>query len=186
MASIVVMALIAGGIWATNLTGSIFASDNTANTIEACANGQHLRIVDDSTTDCKKNETGVSWNEQGLKGDKGDQGIQGDKGDKGDKGSQGPAGGLSAVTTRSASFNFGAGATSSTGGGTSGGVNCDSGETPLGGGYSLSPNNAAQTFELNAIGPLPISGTATGWQVDFYNAAGSPAFTLTVYVRCAS
>ena len=63
--AIVVMALIAGGIGATYLTGALFASGDT---IEACADKQHLRIVDDSTTDCKNNEIGISWN----KGDQGD------------------------------------------------------------------------------------------------------------------
>ena len=63
MASVIaVIALIAGAVGGTFLTGSIFAGGST---IEACANGQHLRIVDNAG-ECKKNEDSVSWNEQGM------------------------------------------------------------------------------------------------------------------------
>ena len=67
---IVVMALVVGGLGTTHLTGSLFAGGDT---IEACANGQHLRIVDNSTTDCKQNEEGLSWNQQGIQGEQGPQ-----------------------------------------------------------------------------------------------------------------
>ena len=58
LAVIIVVALITGGIGATYLTGTLFASNDT---IEACASAKHTRIVDDSNTDCKENETGISW-----------------------------------------------------------------------------------------------------------------------------
>ena len=60
IAAIAVMALIAGGIGNSDLTSSLFASDNTGGLIEACSNGQHTRIVSDHEK-CKKNEDGISW-----------------------------------------------------------------------------------------------------------------------------
>lgn len=42
--------------------------------------------------DCKNNESLLSWNIQGLKGDKGDQGPKGNKGDNGLQGNIGPMG----------------------------------------------------------------------------------------------
>ena len=85
---LVVMLLISGGLAATYLTGALFAEGDT---IEACANSQHLRIVD-SSDDCKKNEESVSWNEQGMQGPAGADGEKGDPGEKGDTGDIGPQG----------------------------------------------------------------------------------------------
>lgn len=45
--------------------------------------------------DCKKNESLLSWNTEGVqgpKGDEGEQGLKGDKGDQGSMGERGPAG----------------------------------------------------------------------------------------------
>ena len=89
MRIIVVMAMIAGAIGDMYLTGTSFANGVT---IEACANGQHLRIVGDSNTDCKKNETGLSWNQQGSQGPSGPSGTNGSDGEVG---ATGPAGGVS-------------------------------------------------------------------------------------------
>ncbi|MDB4265054.1 hypothetical protein N9893_03210 [bacterium] len=69
-----------------------------ADLIYGCVKKQgELRIVSGSG-ECKRNETEISWNEQGPKGDKGDKGDtgtpgeQGLKGDTGDNGEQGEPG----------------------------------------------------------------------------------------------
>jgi hypothetical protein len=52
-----------------------------------------LRVIDASAGEaCKKNETAISWNQQGPKGDSGPIGPQGPKGDKGDAGASGAQG----------------------------------------------------------------------------------------------
>lgn len=86
------------------------ASVGTAATIVVCAkvgadgtSHGEVRFVA-AAADCKKQETAISWNQQGVKGETGPQGPKGDtgapgaKGDtgphgpKGDTGAQGPAG----------------------------------------------------------------------------------------------
>jgi hypothetical protein len=61
--------------------------------ITVCVNNAGgMRLKGGILGNCHKNETELSWNQQGLKGDtgakgeKGDQGIQGVQGEKGDKG----------------------------------------------------------------------------------------------------
>ena len=123
-AILIVVALIAGAIATTYVTGNLLASGTT---IEACANGQHMRIVD-SSDDCKKNEEGVSWNQQGIQGDpgaKGDTGDTGAKGDTGDTGAKGDTGdtgdtGAPGADGGSASFVYGPTGLSASFGGTQG------------------------------------------------------------------
>jgi hypothetical protein len=70
--------------------GVIPAGDGT---VQACYGNQngHLRAVP-STTECRPNETPLSWNQQGPKGDRGDQGPQGEPGAPGKDGAEGPQG----------------------------------------------------------------------------------------------
>lgn len=51
--------------------------------------GGELRLIDASTSTCKKSEELITWNQTGPQGPQGLQGIQGPKGDKGDTGPQG-------------------------------------------------------------------------------------------------
>ena len=86
----------------------IATAGGSTQVITACVklNGD-MRLASTADPSCKKNETLLQWNSQGLKGDPGaigpqgpagatgatgPQGPQGVKGAKGDKGAQGPAG----------------------------------------------------------------------------------------------
>jgi hypothetical protein len=88
--SIIVLIFSAAGVYAATTQSS-----NT-NTIYACqTKGDNLLRVVDANTACKNNETVLSWNVIGPKGDKGDTGAAGPKGDTGAvgaTGSQGPKG----------------------------------------------------------------------------------------------
>jgi hypothetical protein len=48
-----------------------------------------LRVIDDSTTQCKDGEMALTWNQTGPQGTKGDPGPQGPRGDQGAQGPQG-------------------------------------------------------------------------------------------------
>jgi hypothetical protein len=69
------------------------AAAEDPTTINACRDTRHglIRLVVDPD-DCKRNETRVSWNEQGLTGPSGAQGEQGPPGPRGDQGPVGPKG----------------------------------------------------------------------------------------------
>ncbi len=68
-------------------------AENETTVYYACVNNSSgsLTIVS-AGEECSKNETMISWNQAGLKGDRGEQGIPGVKGDTGDAGTQGPKG----------------------------------------------------------------------------------------------
>lgn len=69
------------------------AHAQTGGAIYACYNDSSGKLhVVQSPSDCKSNETLLSFNLQGPKGDKGDPGPQGPKGDKGDVGPAGSQG----------------------------------------------------------------------------------------------
>ena len=74
----------------------VTANQSSAQTIHGCikkSNGG-LRVVSDSSQ-CKKTETPLSWNQGGSlgpKGDKGDPGATGPRGPQGEVGPQGPQG----------------------------------------------------------------------------------------------
>ena len=118
LAGLVLGATLAGGVaWATipSANGTIHGCYKTGVGGVDDPNKGQLRVVD-SASDCKNNETAISWNEKGVpgavgatgpagpagaKGDtgpagpqglKGDQGPTGPEGLKGDQGPQGPAG----------------------------------------------------------------------------------------------
>jgi hypothetical protein len=82
------MALVCAGIAYSSSSRSA-----TTTTLTACVkqgNGG-MRLVG-AATDCKNDESAVTWNVQGPKGDPGPQGPQGPPGDKGDKGDPGTPG----------------------------------------------------------------------------------------------
>lgn len=54
--------------------------------------GGTLRVIDRSVTNCTKDETLISWNQQGPQGPMGPQGLQGEQGPAGPTGPQGPEG----------------------------------------------------------------------------------------------
>src|SRR3989344_6196884 len=76
-------------------------SQAIGDTINVCVKKSGLiYVIGDGfrRSDCKNNDTLLSWNTQGPKGDPGPQGLQGEigpmgtNGDKGDTGEQGPIG----------------------------------------------------------------------------------------------
>jgi hypothetical protein len=79
----------AGGSWAT----VALTSSAATTTIQACQHKETgaLRVVR-APGDCRKNETPLSWNVQGPKGDPGPAGPAGAKGAPGAAGPAGPAG----------------------------------------------------------------------------------------------
>ena len=83
--SLVVAVGVAGVSWA-------FALDNGSGEIHSCLNpaGQ-IRIVD-STDECKRQETPLTWNTEGPPGPAGAQGPAGSTGPEGAQGEQGPEG----------------------------------------------------------------------------------------------
>jgi hypothetical protein len=87
-AGIVVVALmLAGGVaWAS--------IPDPGGVIHGCygKSGGNLRVIDNSVTNCAKNETSLNWNMKGPTGPAGPQGLQGAKGDPGSPGPAGPQG----------------------------------------------------------------------------------------------
>lgn len=85
VAGIAVGAITAGGI-------AYAATPAAEGTVNACyAKQGDLRIVEEGEA-CKSNETAISWNQKGEKGDPGEPGAKGDPGEDGADGQQGPAG----------------------------------------------------------------------------------------------
>jgi hypothetical protein len=73
--SVLAVALTLGFIMVTQAAEDI-------RQITVCVNNVGgLRLKGGILGDCKKNETELSWNKQGLKGDKGDKGDQGLQGE---------------------------------------------------------------------------------------------------------
>ena len=99
------------GAGAVIASGAIPATDGTIN---ACYSRQGFLRAVDAAADCRRNETFVSWNQKGLKGDTGAQGDAGPKGEKGDTGAQGQPGTAGALGAKGDTGPAGpAGATSS-------------------------------------------------------------------------
>lgn len=83
---------VSGGV--AYATGAIPSSNGTIN---GCYNQQNgsLRVIDPASDTCQKQETAISWNQVGPKGDPGPQGPAGPAGPvgpKGDTGAVGPVG----------------------------------------------------------------------------------------------
>jgi type VI secretion system secreted protein Hcp len=94
-AMVAVPTVAALGAGAAFAVGAIPSGDGT---ITGCYDKKgNLRVVDTSA-DCAKSETALTWNQKGVPGTPGTNGTngtngdKGDKGDEGDVGAQGPAG----------------------------------------------------------------------------------------------
>lgn len=147
--------------------------------------GGQLRIVDANAT-CRRNETPLDWNIQGVKGDpgmpgaKGDTGPQGPKGDKGDPGAQGPQGatgaagapGLAGLEQIQQDVPL-----PCTGCATSLGVRCPSGKTAISGGYY-------NPYRLEILGSAPAG--AGGWQIFYLSTSSAAGQFITVFATCAN
>jgi hypothetical protein len=90
--AVVVTAVLAGAAGISYATGALAPSTATS-VIQACQNGGNgnLRVVEDSS-DCKKNETAISWNVVGTAGSRGPTGATGLGGPVGPAGANGVAG----------------------------------------------------------------------------------------------
>ena len=89
---VLVVAVLAGSVAVAYATSS--SSSVTTSVLQACANSSNgsLRLVANNATDCRGNETAVSWNVVGPQGAPGPQGPAGATGAKGDTGAPGPQG----------------------------------------------------------------------------------------------
>jgi len=67
---------------------------DSTGTIHGCylRSGGAVRVIDDSTTNCKTNEMSLDWNRQGVQGPPGPPGEQGQQGQQGQPGPPGPPG----------------------------------------------------------------------------------------------
>src|SRR5947208_938170 len=77
------------------LTGVAYATiPDSGGVIHACylKSGGSRRVIDAGVTNCKSNETGISWNQTGPQGPAGPAGPAGPQGPKGDTGATGPQG----------------------------------------------------------------------------------------------
>lgn len=76
--------------------------------IYACykKSGGSLRVIDRDVTNCSKDETLISWNQQGPPGPQGPQGPQGEPGPVGPQGPQGPQGPAGPAGASAATFAF--------------------------------------------------------------------------------
>lgn len=159
-----------------------------------------LRLIDVEATPaqtCRTNETQVSWNQQGPKGEQGIQGIQGVQGDqgipgvkgdqgvKGDTGPQGPKGDTGAPGPNTLGRKHVVGETKAFAPGgqfTTVVASCPAGEIATGGGFNAGSTVSGDPgFTVQASGP----GDGESWR--FAGSRTGPDSvnkTVTVWVIC--
>jgi hypothetical protein len=190
---VAVLLLAVGAGWA--------AAADKSNTLQGCSKKSNgaLRLANK----CKKSERRVSWDiagPAGPPGSNGSNGAPGPVGPPGDTGAPGPKGdtgatGIASVVTRTTSFTFPAN-NGATGQVLDGHAVCNSGESALGGGWSMDPNTSVGTQPNTVIlqnrpaladGNAPANGgTSLGWYVQAMRNSDLIATTVTVYVLCGS
>jgi collagen triple helix repeat protein len=122
----------------------------------------------------------------GPKGDKGDTGPRGPQGDagpagaKGDPGDQGPKGDPGVTGTHVVA----ATTTIANGAGKHNSVNCDAGETAIGGGGHIGTNNRAGTLISRNEPVIDANGKPVGWVIIAGNLSGDEQ-ELVTYAICA-
>jgi hypothetical protein len=86
MAACIAAVVVGSGVALATVTGG--------GSVDTCYTkaGGTLRVIDPSTTQCRRNETGLAWTQTPAQGPKGDAGSAGPKGDAGPQGLQGPKG----------------------------------------------------------------------------------------------
>jgi hypothetical protein len=85
LVAVAIVAVGGGVAWATIPNAGVINARYSKS-------GGALRVIDASVTNCSKQETALSWSEQGQPGPAGPQGPQGPAGPAGPAGPQGPAG----------------------------------------------------------------------------------------------
>lgn len=202
------LALVAGGTAA----GAAIAGSpiDSSGVIHGCyygasKGGTSQVVLQDSGTNCPKNTTAITWNQQGPQGPQGQQGdtgatgATGPAGPQGPAGAQGPAGPAGDTGATGAEGPAGpagpAGANGVSGyqvvndgsqtlGGLSGAdfyVDCPSGKQAVGGGFisggSISIDDSAPSQENDPV------NHPNGWFMHLYNSSIGENF-LTVYAVC--
>jgi hypothetical protein len=173
------IAVIAGALLAVAV-GAAYATTAlvSTNVIQACQDASGtLRVVVDNTTACKKQESAISWNVVGPKGDTGAEGPKGDtgpQGPQGDTGAQGPQGETGAQGPQ----------------GDTGAPGADGAQGPTGpsDAYSVIPSGAAccpvLTLQRQAVGvlALPAAKYVLNAKVSIQNLVYEP--NGPVHVTC--
>ena len=196
------------------------AEEEATNEIVACIAGNRVMKISEKGGTCpEKGTRTLRWNqegpqgrrgpkgdagpegprgpkgptgEQGARGEQGVRGEQGDKGDKGETGERGPAG-FASVQRRSANHDTVIDSESFSDPLT---VDCNEGETVVGGGFDGLDSYRARFFGSATIIadfiPLVAESrpTNSGWQVTLFNpSADTLSFgvfqSVTVYALCA-
>jgi hypothetical protein len=177
LATAALLALTAGGAYATGILGSPVGADGVIHGCYQKYNGT-LRVAAADDPTCRSSEQQIAWSQTGPKGDKGDPGAKGDPGVKGDtgdagaKGVPGPAG-LSGYTIVSYDFTVEGGAawvfTRS----------CPAGTVATGGGAWLFSEvkdiHAPQIYQS-----APINETTWEVKIDAYDAFHNYNYRLQV------
>ena len=161
----------AGTALATNLVGA-----DATSVLSACvtANGE-MRLVTDGRP-CAKNDTLVSWNVRGVKGDPGPAGLQGPVGPTGPQGPAGLPGGVSGLEVVTAASASGPGVTKDAE------AVCPSGKKVSGGGALVTGgSNAAVTSST----PGAVSNP-TSWYVQARQFIPSGDWTVYAYAVCVN
>lgn len=88
--SAVAMVLFAGGLaWAGGVIP--WSEDGVIHGCFDSTNG-NLRVIDPAAASCRRSESAIFWNKEGLQGETGPQGPQGETGAQGPQGETGPQG----------------------------------------------------------------------------------------------
>ncbi len=165
MSAALLMALL-GVLLATQISAHVGSAPD-ANTIHACSNNNHVRIVA-AGNDCKKIESPLDWSVTGPAGADGADGADGSDGADGVSGFE-----IVSVLGTSATSVF-QGAT----------LTCPAGKKALGGGFFRFSQSLSDPVVTVVNGPHPNGLT---WNILLRNNASSPGtWGFNAYATCAS
>jgi hypothetical protein len=180
-----VAAIASAALTATLVGGVAIAQTSSPAVITACVSNSNgnVRIVA-RADECKTNETGLAWNQQGLQGPQGEAGPQGLQGPQGETGPQGPQGipgtngtnGTNGVSGYQRVFSAFVNVPS--GGSATARATCPDGKKALGGGYVISDNVYVQTNNP------PINEDSV-WQVRVLHRGGTGQEGVQAFATCA-
>lgn len=178
-------ALASSLLTATLVGGVAVAQTSQPPVITACVQSQtgNVRIVD-APADCKPNESGMAWNQQGPPGPQGEPGPQGQPGEKGPQGDPGPAGadGVSGYQLLQERVPFPPGARRDMF------VECPSGKKAVGGGFDvegLVPEDSVHIYR-NYPGGFGNGWTLVASNEDNWTERADLPGRLRAWVVCAS
>lgn len=189
-----VSAIVSALVTASLVGGVAIAQTSSTGVITACV-GQNgnLRLVDDAS-ECRGQETVITWNQQGPEGPQGPAG--GPEGPQGPEGPEGPAGpqgeqgiqgepgvdGIDGVSGWVQANNLDVPASPNSF--AQAVASCPAGKKVLGGGFHGSAVvDETGTQRLEILHSRPTSG-GTGWEVSGFNPHDIP-LTIGAYALCA-